>query len=115
MIKTIECHYCGNHMVYTIDKEMEELGWLSFKCSCGNSVLAPNNNPSIKEIEENKVTIATNEQKYKSALCMINDFSIDYDGCDTVESLKELIDEMRDIVHFVLKPQEYNITNKGEK
>ena len=59
--------------------------------------------PYITEIEDDKVTIATNEQKYKSALCMISDITLDYDRCNTVESLKELIDEVRDMAHFALK------------
>lgn len=54
-------------------------------------------------MEDDKVTITTNEQKYKSALCMINDIVLDYDGCNTIESLKALIDEVRDIAHFALK------------
>lgn len=103
MIKVMKCIYCENHMVYTEDKEMEKLGLLSFKCSCGSSVLAPSDNPSITEIEDDKVTIATTEQKYKSALYMISDITLDYDGCNTVESLKKLIDEVRDMAHFALK------------
>jgi len=103
MKKVLECYYCENHMIYTEDKEMEKLGLLSFICSCGSSVLAPSDNPSITEIEDDKVTIATIEQKYKSALCMISDITLDYDGCNTIESLKELIDEVRDMTHFALK------------
>jgi hypothetical protein len=92
MKKVLECIYCENHMVYTEDKEMEKLGWLSFKCSCGNSVLEPNDKPSITEIDDNEVTIATNEQKYQSTLHRISDTTLAYDGCNTVESLKKLID-----------------------
>lgn len=88
MIKVLECIYCQNHMVYTEDKEMEKLEWLTFKCSCGNSVLTSNDNTSIEEIKESEVTIATKEQKYMSTLCMISDITLDYDGCKSVESLK---------------------------
>lgn len=109
MKKVLECIYCENHVVYTEDKEMEKLGWLSFKCSCGSSVLAPNDNPSIIEIEDDKVTIATNEQKYQATLCRISDLTLAYDGCNTVESLKKLIDEVRDMTHSAL-----NGSNKGD-
>ena len=94
MIKIIECNNCHNHMVYIKDIEIENQGMFRFKCSCGEEVLTPKENPCIKEIEKDKITKATNEQKYKSALMFINDITFDYDGCKTIEEFKSLIDEI---------------------
>ena len=103
MVKVMKCHLCGCHMVQTEDKDAELIGGLSFDCSCGYGVFAPKENPNIEEIEEDKIIKATKEQKYKSTLCRILDMLWDYDGCNKVESLKELIDDAREMIKESLK------------
>lgn len=105
MVKVMKCHLCGCHMVQTESEDAKQLGGWSFDCSCGYGVIAPKENPNIKEIEEDEIIKTTKEQKYKSTLCMILDTLWDYDGCNKVESLKELIDDTREMKKSVLKEQ----------
>ena len=51
------------------------------------------------DLQEYKI-IKTDEHSYVSEITdqwleLINDIAVDYDGCNTIESLKDLIDEMR--------------------
>lgn len=49
---------------------------------------------------------------YQGALRFISDISFDYDGCNTVDSLKSLVDEMRSEALEALKlGDEYNKTS----
>lgn len=105
MKKVINCYQCGNHMVYTDDKDAKAICGELFQCSCGRGLIVPPNNPNVFEIEENKILKATNEQRYKAMLCSISDIINDYDGCKTVESLKELIDGVRESIKFALKEE----------
>lgn len=53
---------------------------------------------------ENKNSAVTNNfTSSKDALEMIQDVSFDYDGCKTIESLKHLIDEIREYANAGLK------------
>ena len=51
------------------------------------------------DLQEYKI-IKTDEHSYVPEITdqwleLINDIAVDYDGCNTIESLKDLIDEMR--------------------
>jgi len=47
--------------------------------------------------QQNKEQAKTMVMPHREALIMIKDLAYDYDGCNTVEDLKELIDEFIDI------------------
>lgn len=45
----------------------------------------------------------TDIQKYRVTLETIRDIGLGYDNCNTIKSLKELIDDFRDMAYYTLK------------
>lgn len=64
---------------------------------------------------EDLVTV-TREIKIKDEYLLLIDMMLyDYDGCNTVKSLKELIDETRDYIHKALKNDDKSVITVNSK
>lgn len=90
-MKILKCISCGADMIITkkYDKSY------TMECSCGVTVSTPVNNPLLKEVPDNyPIKICDKEDILKNALLQIRDIACDYDGCNTIKSLKDLIDEL---------------------
>ena len=66
-------------------------------------------------IIDDLVTV-TREIKMKDEYLLLIDMMLyDYDGCKTVKSLKELIDEVRDYIHKALKNDDKSVITVNSK
>lgn len=69
----------------------------------------------VDKLTEELIT-TTRTIKIKDEYLQLIDFLlVDYDGCNTVESLKELIDETRDYIHKALKNDDKTVIYEGMK
>lgn len=99
-MKILKCISCGADMVITEKCNKS----YTLECSCGMSVLTSASNPLLKEVPDDyPIKICDREDILKTALSQIRNIACDYDGCNTVESLKELIDELVNISDDAIK------------
>ena len=82
---------------------------IPFESNCFNrkrlSVLRLRRGKKYDEVMTSKVVMTEKEQitKLTDALVLINDLCLDYDGFETVDGLKSLIDDIRNITIETLK------------
>ena len=88
-----KCETCGCEFSY----QLVDIGLGSVTCPCCGGYVA---HKEFKELLPTTITYATPckaNSKNVDALQLIHDLCIDYDGFGTVEGLKSLIDEVREI------------------
>ena len=92
---SVTCPCCGNHVAY---KEFKELSFVTdthvTPCTVTQQTTANWIAPGVT---------VTSSNAYSDSLQIIHDLCIDYDGFNTVDGLKSLIDDIRDITEETLK------------
>lgn len=100
-LKKIHLCSCGGESEVTDNKELK--GY-NINCSCGFKGLISYNNPNVIEVPvDYKLKHCSKENVLLHAVNMVNDLCYDYDGCNTVEELKRLVDEFREYTSYALK------------
>lgn len=83
----------------------EAIEWLGGISEAGKKIDYTLNEDDIEAIDTVLRLIKIKDEYLK----LLNDMLYDYDGCKTVKSLKELIDETRDYIHKALKNDDKSI------
>lgn len=89
----------------------EAIEWLGGISEAGKKIDYTLNEDDIEAIDK-AVRVVKIKDEY---LKLLNDMLIDYDGCKTVKSLKELIDETRKYIHKALKNDDKSVITVNSK
>lgn len=89
----------------------EAIEWLEGISEEGKKIDYTLNEDDIEAIDK-AVRVVKIKDEY---LKLLNDMLYDYDGCNTVESLKELIDETREYIHKALKNDDKSVITVNSK
>ena len=83
----------------------EAIEWLGGISEAGKKIDYTLNEDDIEVIDTLLRTLEIKDEYFK----LIDFLLVDYDGCKSVESLKELIDETREYIHKALKNDDKSV------
>jgi hypothetical protein len=89
----------------------EAIEWLEGISEAGKKIDYTLNEDDIEVIDTVLRTLEIKDEYFK----LIDFLLIDYDGCESVETLKELIDEARDYIHKALKNDDKSVITVNSK
>ena len=93
---SVVCPCCGNHVAHRINEPEEPYFSTAFPYKITPSSTADLTAPNVA------IASSDNTSRFDS-LQLIHDLCIDYDGFNTVDGLKSLIDDIRTITEKALK------------
>ena len=96
-LSSVKCPYCGNYVAH------KEFKGPSFVTDTHAIPCTVTQQTTANWIAPDITTASSNAHPRFDSLQQIHDLRIDYDGFNTVDGLKSLIDDIRDITEETLK------------
>ena len=111
MEENIKVQYSGSEEEFNITGELEDK-YKADKCSLNPAqlrLLLDFKNYKIENLIERNKELERQIKIKNAYLTLINNIAYDYDGCNTVKSLKELIDELVKMCNQAYKNDDWSV------